>query len=78
MTRAAALVTLALLAPRAAEACAVCLSGRDDDTQRAFLLGTLLLTSLPFVLIGGIGWFVWRRLRRSEAEAELIRTASGR
>jgi hypothetical protein len=71
---ATAIVTLALLAPRVSEACAVCTAGRDDDTQRAFLLGTLILTSLPFVLIGGIVGWLWRRIRRSEAE--VIQTSS--
>jgi hypothetical protein len=69
---AAALVLPAL--PRAAEACAVCMSGRDDDTQRAFLFGTLLLSSLPFVLIGGLA--LWIR-RRARAQAEVERTGDG-
>jgi hypothetical protein len=66
MTRATLIVTLALLAPRVSQACAVCFSGRDDETQRAFLLGTVLLTSLPLLLIGGIAGYLWRRIRRSE------------
>jgi hypothetical protein len=56
-----------LLAPRASEACAVCLAGREDDTQRAFLLGTLLLSTLPFAVFGGIGLVIWRRMRRIES-----------
>jgi hypothetical protein len=61
-------------APRASEACAVCTAGSGDDTQRAFLLGTLLLSTLPFAAFGGIGLYLWRRLRR--AEREVIRASS--
>jgi hypothetical protein len=61
------IVALALLAPRASEACAVCLGGQNPETQRAFLIGTLILSSMPFVLVGGIGFVLWRRMRRSEA-----------
>jgi hypothetical protein len=62
--------------PRAAEACAVCMSGREDDTQRAFLLGTLLLSSLPFALIGGL--ILWiRRRAREQAARELHPSPEG-
>jgi hypothetical protein len=71
---AAALLTLAGLAPRAAEACAVCINARDDGTQFAFLLGTLIMTPLPFLVVGGIAFFLWRRSR--SAELEVIRSAS--
>jgi hypothetical protein len=70
---AAALVVAAALAgPRAAHACYVCMSGRDDDSGRAFLLGSVALSLLPFALFGGIGLFLWRRFRaaeRTEADA---------
>ena len=56
------IVTIALLAPRVSEACAVC-SFRDDGTQRGFMIGTLIMTTLPFVVIGGILFFVRRHLR---------------
>jgi len=74
---AAAVVAVAVAAPRAAQACYVCMSGRDDDSGRAFLLGSVLLSLLPFALFGGIGVFVWRRVRAAErarareAQAEL-------
>jgi hypothetical protein len=64
--RTAAVLVFAAVAaalPRAAEACAVCMSGREDDTQRAFLLGTLLLSALPLVLIGGLILWLRRRAR---------------
>ena len=58
------IVTGALLAPRISEACAVC-SFRDDGTQRGFLIGTLFMTLLPFVVIGSILLVVRHRLRRA-------------
>jgi len=56
------IVTVALLAPRVSEACAVC-SFRDDGSQRGFMIGTLIMTTLPFLVIGGIVFFVRRHLR---------------
>jgi hypothetical protein len=64
--RAAAVCALAPLLPQAARACAVCTSGREDDTQRAFLLGTILLSTLPLALIGGIALWLRRRARMHE------------
>jgi hypothetical protein len=62
-----ALAALVASLPRAAEACAVCLSGREDDNQRAFLAGTILLSTLPVALIGGIAWYIRRRAREIAA-----------
>jgi len=72
--RAAAILALALLAPRVSEACAVCVSARDDGTQLGFLLGTLILTPLPFVVVGSIVFFLWRRTR--SVAPEVIRSSS--
>jgi hypothetical protein len=47
------IATALLLAPRVSEACAVC-SSRDDGSQRGFLIGTLIMTLLPFLVIGSI------------------------
>jgi hypothetical protein len=68
------LATLALLAPRAAEACAVCVSSRDDGTQWGFLLGTAIMLPLPFLVVGGLIYFLWRRVR--SAPPEVIRSTS--
>ena len=67
---------LALLAPRVSEACAVCISARDDGTQLGFLLGTLIMTPLPFLVIGSIVFFLWRRTR--SAALEVSRSSSSR
>ena len=63
---AVAFVTFALLAPRLSEACAVC-SFSDDGSQRGFMLGTLIMTTLPFLVIGSIVFFVRRRMRGAGA-----------
>lgn len=66
----AALAALALLwAPRAAEACAVCNSGRDDPTQLAFLLSALVMSVLPLGLVGGLVYWLVRRSRALERDA---------
>jgi len=56
------IVTVALLAPRVSQACAVC-SFRDDGTQRGFMIGTVIMTTLPFVVIGSILFFIRRHVR---------------
>ncbi len=77
----------ALLAsgPRVALACSVCSAGRDDETRAAFLATTGLLTVLPFVLVGGLVWWLRRRARELEAAdaaaapaPSLSRTSSSR
>jgi hypothetical protein len=63
-----------LAAPSLAVACAVCLSGRDDETELAFRVSTGLMTLLPFVLVGGL--LLWLRKRfREVAEQEARRAA---
>jgi hypothetical protein len=68
------LAALALLAPRVAEACAVCVSSRDDGTQWGFLLGTAIMLPVPFLVVGGLVYFLWRRAR--SAPPEVTRPAS--
>jgi hypothetical protein len=57
---------VAAAAPRAAQACYVCMSGREDETGTAFLLGSVALSLLPFATFGGIGVYLWRRVRAAE------------
>ena len=77
-----AALALALAAlPRAAEACAVCTAGRDDETRSAFLATTLFLSVLPWALVGGFVLWLRRRARalaRESEDAELSRTAASR
>lgn len=56
-----------LLAPADAWACAVCLSMRDEARQ-AFKDTAIFLTLLPFVFVGGIGWWVRRALRAADLD----------
>lgn len=76
---AAAGAALFAAAPRVALACSVCSAGRDDETRVAFLATTGLLTALPFVLVGGLVWWLRRRAQASPAPLEtLSRTSSSR
>jgi len=57
--------------PSLAQACAVCFSGRSDETRAAFVSTTAFMTFLPMLLIGGaIWWFRRRVLAMQEAERE--------
>ena len=62
--------TLVLLVPRLAAACAVCFTGRADETRIAFLATTGLLSALPILLIGSLIWWVRRRARQIREERE--------
>lgn len=71
------LVTWALVAaPRLAEACAVCTSGREDESNTAFLISTIFLSLLPLAGLGTLVFVVWRRLRALEAGREPAAAAS--
>lgn len=61
-----------LAAPRIATACAVCISGRDDETQLAFRISTGAMTLLPFLLVGGLLWWLRRRFRALAEEQERL------
>jgi hypothetical protein len=64
-----ALFALLLLAPDVARACSVCFSG-TDETRLMFLLTTGLLTFLPLALIGGLVFYVRRRMVEAERALE--------
>lgn len=69
-------VAIALAAaPRAADACAVCFSGKTDETRIAFILTTAFLTVMPLVLLGAAVLWLRRRLHRHEAEQDAHRSA---
>ena len=73
--RAALLAFVLLLAPRVSEACAVCMSGREEASQWAFIGTTIGLSLLPLALIGGTIWWIRRRLREMEAREQERRIA---
>jgi uncharacterized membrane protein len=61
--------------PRLAAACAVCLGGSGGGTQRAFAIGSLLLSVIPLAVIGGAVLYLRRRARAIESEANARRSA---
>ena len=74
--RAALVVSILLLAPRVGEACAVCMSGREEASQWAFIGTTVVLSLLPLGLVGGVVFWIRRRLRQLEAEESRRRVAA--
>jgi hypothetical protein len=67
----AGLVSIALLlAPQVAAACAVCFTGRADETRVAFLVTTGFLTALPILLVGALVWWLCRRARQIRDEQQ--------
>ena len=65
---AAPLIAAAIVAsPQLARACAVCMSGREDDVQFAFLATTAVMSALPMLVVGGAVWWLRRRIREMEA-----------
>jgi hypothetical protein len=75
-----ALVASVIVAgPKMALACAVCFSGRDDETQLAFRIATGGMTLLPFVLVGGLLLWLRKRFRAiADEEARLSAEVAAR
>lgn len=64
-----------LLSPRLALACAVCSTGREDETNTAFLISTIFLSLLPLGALGTLVFVLWRRIQKLEqTESESIRS----
>lgn len=66
-------VCTSLITPTASFACAVCMTGREDDTRIAFELMTGFMTVIPFVLAGGVFYWLRGRLRALEDMHEKAR-----
>ena len=65
-----------LLLPGVASACAVCMSGTQQDTRLAFILMTAFMTLTPLiVLFFAVRWFL-RLAREHDREQELARDAA--
>ena len=60
-----ALIAVLWLAPRAAQACAVCSTGREDETRVAFIVTTAFMTALPLLVLGGGFWLLRRHFQRT-------------
>jgi hypothetical protein len=67
--RAAAIVGIAVWAPRIASACPVCMAGRDEENRIAFIATTAFLTFFPLLMIGGVVWWLRKRVRQVERSA---------
>jgi hypothetical protein len=50
----------ACLTPAASWACAACAAG-DPKTAGTYLNMTLIMSALPLLMIGGLGYWLWRR-----------------
>ena len=59
---------LLLWAPRAARACAVCMSATEEASRLAFILTTVFLSALPLLMLGGVVGWLWRRTRDLERD----------
>jgi hypothetical protein len=64
----------ALLAPVAAQACAVCWTGtggsEQDPLARGFYWGVLFLMAMPFAVVATIGGWLWYAHRRGRRPRE--------
>lgn len=50
----------AALLPGAASACPACMVG-DPKTAGTYLSMTLIMSALPILIVGGLGYWLWRR-----------------
>jgi zinc transporter ZupT len=44
-------------------ACAVCGAGNNDRIEKTLLFSTAVLSFVPLLLIGGIGYYIYRRFQ---------------
>ncbi len=49
-------------------ACPVCGAAKDDATRDAFILTTVFMSLLPLAMLGGLAWWLIRRLRQLDLE----------
>jgi di/tricarboxylate transporter len=73
MSRFALAITWLLLCaaflPESAAACSVCYVGAEES-RKAFLFTTVLLSLIPIGMIGTFAWWVWRHAREADAADE--------
>ena len=63
------LLLSAMLLADAASACSVCYGGAEES-RKAFLFTTVLLSLLPVGMIGTLAWWIWRSAREDDASDE--------
>lgn len=66
----------ACLAPEAAEACAVCFGGSEDDWTAGFVAGTVMMLALPPAIVLGAGVTIYRSIKRHDAEEAAAEAAA--
>ena len=54
------------VSPVVAYACPMCFDGGNSN-QSAFLYGSLFLMIVPVTVLGGLGYWAYRRIRAAEA-----------
>ena len=59
--------------PGVAGACAVCFTGRTDETRIAFGISTAFMTALPLIVIGCFAWWLRRRVQAQRAVLAPVR-----
>ena len=67
------LMAVLMLAPEAAFACPVCGTPGTEEAGRAYFTMTLVLSGLPLAMIGGVGYWVYRRVAAHDAAADADR-----
>lgn len=67
------LVAVLMLTPDAALACPVCGTPGTEETGRAYFTMTLVLSGLPLAMIGGVGYWVYRRVAAHDAAIDADR-----
>ncbi len=77
-----ALAALLLAAPELASACAVCTGGQTEEVQYAFIWTTGFMSLMPLILVGGLVWYLRRRVRelaekQAQREPEPVPIAPG-
>lgn len=61
-------VLFVLAVPAAALACAVCGTSGIENNSWAYFAMTMVLSGLPLAMIGGVGFWVYRRASAADAE----------
>ena len=61
------LIVLIASTPMQALACPVCMD--DNEANRvAYIAMTALLTGLPFLIVGSLGFYIWKKSAQAENE----------
>ncbi len=59
-----------VLLPASASACAVCFAGIEGDSRTAYILTTAFMTFMPLLVLVGLLWLAWRKIRQFELDQE--------